>query len=233
MHDEHQEVGSLAFALSRISHTPHGPTPIGIFRDVERPVYDELMSGQLETATAERGAGDLESLIHAATPGSSSRERAGEPVAGPALRRSVSGAAPGELVIAAKTVELIRAIGPDQPVATRGPDDSCSGADPITVSPVEGCLCRGPGRDACDEPTARPCVRPWSLRNLQERTSQLNRRDQLLDVLDFEKSALVLVMRSPGIRSPALRRLAVAEVEEVWLFGSSMSSQSEHGWTLR
>ena len=40
-------------------------------------------------------------------------------------------------------------------------------------------------------------------------------------------------MGSPGIRSPALRRLAVAEVEEVWLFGSSMSSQSEHGWTLR
>ena len=65
VHDEHQEVGSLAFALSRISHTPHGPTPIGIFRDVERPVYDELMAGQLETATSERGEGDLKSLIHA------------------------------------------------------------------------------------------------------------------------------------------------------------------------
>ena len=50
VHDEHQEVGSLAFALSRISHTPHGPTPIGVFRDVERPVYDELMAEQLETA---------------------------------------------------------------------------------------------------------------------------------------------------------------------------------------
>jgi 2-oxoglutarate ferredoxin oxidoreductase subunit beta len=65
VHDEHQDVGSLAFALSRISHTPHGPTPIGIFRDVERPVYDELMAGQLETATSESGAGDLKSLIHA------------------------------------------------------------------------------------------------------------------------------------------------------------------------
>jgi 2-oxoglutarate ferredoxin oxidoreductase subunit beta len=65
VHDEHEEVGSLAFALSRISHTPHGPTPIGIFRDVERPVYDELMAGQLETATSERGEGDLKSLIHA------------------------------------------------------------------------------------------------------------------------------------------------------------------------
>jgi 2-oxoglutarate ferredoxin oxidoreductase subunit beta len=65
VHDEHQEDGSLAFALSRISHTPHGPTPIGIFRDVERPVYDELMAEQLEIATAERGQGDLATLLHA------------------------------------------------------------------------------------------------------------------------------------------------------------------------
>ena len=64
VHDEHQEDGSLAFALSRISHTPHGPTPIGIFRDVERPVYDELMSEQLETATAESGPGDLAALLN-------------------------------------------------------------------------------------------------------------------------------------------------------------------------
>jgi len=65
VHDEHQEDGSLAFALSRISHTPHGPTPIGIFRDIERPVYDELMAEQLETAKAERGEGDLATLLHA------------------------------------------------------------------------------------------------------------------------------------------------------------------------
>src|SRR4249919_2232934 len=65
VHDEREEVGSLAFALSRISHTPHGPTPIGIFRDVERPVYDELMAAQLDTAKAERGEGDLKALIHA------------------------------------------------------------------------------------------------------------------------------------------------------------------------
>jgi 2-oxoglutarate/2-oxoacid ferredoxin oxidoreductase subunit beta len=64
-HDEHQEEGSLAYALSRISHTPHGPTPIGIFRDVERPVYDALMAEQLETAKAEKGAGDLRALLHA------------------------------------------------------------------------------------------------------------------------------------------------------------------------
>ena len=65
VHDEHQADGSLAFALSRISHTPHGPTPIGIFRDIERPVYDELMAEQLETAKAESGEGDLKTLLHA------------------------------------------------------------------------------------------------------------------------------------------------------------------------
>jgi len=77
-------------------------------------------------------------------------------------------------------------------------------------------------------------VRPWSLRRfLRSGLLELDRGHQLLDVLDLEKSALMLVVRSPGIRSPALGRLAVAEVEEVWLGWSSMSSSSEHGFTLR
>ena len=65
VHDEHREDASLAFALSRLAHTPHGPTPIGIFRDIQRPVYDELMSDQLDSARAERGEGDLEALLRA------------------------------------------------------------------------------------------------------------------------------------------------------------------------
>jgi 2-oxoglutarate ferredoxin oxidoreductase subunit beta len=39
-------------------------TPIGIFRDVERPVYDDLMSGQLATAR-EKEEGDLAALLRA------------------------------------------------------------------------------------------------------------------------------------------------------------------------
>ncbi|HZQ63978.1 MAG TPA: 2-oxoacid:ferredoxin oxidoreductase subunit beta [Gaiellaceae bacterium] len=65
VHDEHHEKSSLAFALSRIAHTPSGPAPFGVFRDVERPVYDELMAEQIESATAERGTGDLRELLHA------------------------------------------------------------------------------------------------------------------------------------------------------------------------
>jgi hypothetical protein len=52
----------------------------------------------------------------------------------------------------------------------------------------------------------------------------LQRRDELLDVLHLEQSTLVLVMGSPRIRSPALWRLAVAEVEVLGLLRSAMSS---------
>jgi 2-oxoglutarate ferredoxin oxidoreductase subunit beta len=65
VHDEHQESASLASALARLSHTPHGPTPIGVFRDVERPVYDRLMDEQLEKARTDQGPGDLAELLQA------------------------------------------------------------------------------------------------------------------------------------------------------------------------
>ena len=65
VHDEHHEFSSLAFALSRIAHTPEGPTPIGVFRQVERPVYEELMEEQLAAAVEKRGAGDLRALLNA------------------------------------------------------------------------------------------------------------------------------------------------------------------------
>jgi 2-oxoglutarate ferredoxin oxidoreductase subunit beta len=62
-HNEHHEEPSLAFALSRLTLGTVGSTPIGVFRDVERPVYDELMAAQIEQAQAERGEGDLEALV--------------------------------------------------------------------------------------------------------------------------------------------------------------------------
>src|SRR5207253_1474985 len=65
VHDEHARTPSLAAAIARLSHTPHGPTPIGVFRDVERPVYDRLMDEQLAKARADQGEGDLAELLHA------------------------------------------------------------------------------------------------------------------------------------------------------------------------
>ena len=63
-HDAHRQDPGLAFMLSRLSHGADGPTPIGVFRDIERPVYDELLAEQVERATAKQGMGDLEKLLH-------------------------------------------------------------------------------------------------------------------------------------------------------------------------
>ena len=63
VHDETRPDPSTAFALSRLSHGPYGPTPLGVFRNVERPVYDQEVQVQLETAKEKLGEGDLEALI--------------------------------------------------------------------------------------------------------------------------------------------------------------------------
>jgi 2-oxoglutarate ferredoxin oxidoreductase subunit beta len=64
VHDTHAAEPSQAFALSRLTRESCGATPIGVFRDVERPVYDDLMSEQIETAR-EQKQGDLGGLLHA------------------------------------------------------------------------------------------------------------------------------------------------------------------------
>jgi 2-oxoglutarate ferredoxin oxidoreductase subunit beta len=63
VHDEGQASPSLAFALSRVTQGHHGGTPVGVFRNVERPVYDDLMAGQIADATEKRGPGDLAELL--------------------------------------------------------------------------------------------------------------------------------------------------------------------------
>src|SRR5207247_6342524 len=48
VHDAHAAEPTQAFALSRLTQSTSGATPIGVFRDVAREVYDELMAEQLE-----------------------------------------------------------------------------------------------------------------------------------------------------------------------------------------
>ena len=63
VHDAHAQDSSQAFAISRLSHGPTGPTPLGIFRDVSRPVYDESVKAEVANAQAKKGEGDLAALI--------------------------------------------------------------------------------------------------------------------------------------------------------------------------
>ncbi|MEU1540841.1 2-oxoacid:ferredoxin oxidoreductase subunit beta [Actinacidiphila glaucinigra] len=64
VHDAHAVTPTTAFALSRLADpdTLHH-TPIGVFRSVERPVYDALMSEQLEQAVEQHGKGDLAAML--------------------------------------------------------------------------------------------------------------------------------------------------------------------------
>ncbi|MDF3293200.1 2-oxoacid:ferredoxin oxidoreductase subunit beta [Streptomyces silvisoli] len=64
VHDAHATTPTTAFALSRLAdpQTLHH-TPIGVLRSVQRPVYDDTMADQLDTAIEHKGKGDLATLL--------------------------------------------------------------------------------------------------------------------------------------------------------------------------
>jgi len=61
-HDEKLQEPSLAYLLSRMK-TPEFPEPIGVFRAVDRPRYEEKMDEQIAEAKAKR-PGNLEALFN-------------------------------------------------------------------------------------------------------------------------------------------------------------------------
>ena len=63
VHDEKRDDPGLAFALSRLARGPYEPTPIGVFRAVERPEYGTQMAEQITDAQAKRGLGDVAALL--------------------------------------------------------------------------------------------------------------------------------------------------------------------------
>ena len=63
VHDETREDPGVAFALSRLARGPYEPTPVGVFRAVERPEYATAVQGQLLGAQERSGPGDLAKLL--------------------------------------------------------------------------------------------------------------------------------------------------------------------------
>ncbi|WP_256641374.1 2-oxoacid:ferredoxin oxidoreductase subunit beta [Streptomyces murinus] len=59
VHDAHAASPTTAFALSRLT----APTPVGVFRAAERPVYDTALNAQLDEAADRHGTGDLAALL--------------------------------------------------------------------------------------------------------------------------------------------------------------------------
>ena len=62
-HDERAVEPSLAYLLSRMRH-PEFPEPIGVFRAVDAPKYDDELNKQVEKAIADKGEGDLDKLFN-------------------------------------------------------------------------------------------------------------------------------------------------------------------------
>jgi len=60
-HDERQAEPSLAYLLSRM-HYPEFPEPLGVFRCVERPTYEDMVMSQVSDAVKAKGPGRLEEL---------------------------------------------------------------------------------------------------------------------------------------------------------------------------
>ena len=62
VHHEKHETPAYAFALASLRRTKF-PIPIGVFRAVEKPPYEALLSGQVAAARAKHGEGNLETLL--------------------------------------------------------------------------------------------------------------------------------------------------------------------------
>ena len=62
-HDEKATEPSLAYLLSRMRH-PEFPEPIGVYRAVDRPRYDDEVDKQIAAAREKKGDGDLDTLFN-------------------------------------------------------------------------------------------------------------------------------------------------------------------------
>jgi 2-oxoglutarate ferredoxin oxidoreductase subunit beta len=62
-HDAHADNPAQAFEISRLDDGTMAHVPIGIFRQVERPTYDDLARQQVAAARDKHGDGDLAALL--------------------------------------------------------------------------------------------------------------------------------------------------------------------------
>lgn len=63
VHDSTREDPTRAYMLAGMNY-PEYPAPVGVFRQVSRPVYDEDVRAQVKQAQESRPGGDLKSLLY-------------------------------------------------------------------------------------------------------------------------------------------------------------------------
>ena len=65
VHDAHRADPAQAFALARLAESPSDPTPIGVFRAVERPIGISEVARKLTAAREQIAPDALDGLLHA------------------------------------------------------------------------------------------------------------------------------------------------------------------------
>ncbi|MBX3280014.1 MAG: 2-oxoacid:ferredoxin oxidoreductase subunit beta [Acidobacteria bacterium] len=63
VHNESDPEPNLSYVLGRMQY-PDYPVPVGVFRAVEKPTYEDMLEDQIKRAVAERGPGNLSKLIN-------------------------------------------------------------------------------------------------------------------------------------------------------------------------
>ena len=63
VHDERTDSAAYSYLLAALSR-PRFPMPIGVFRAVGRPTYEEMLQDQLDEVLQQRGRGDLHALLN-------------------------------------------------------------------------------------------------------------------------------------------------------------------------
>jgi len=67
VHDEFNSDPAYASMLAHMNEKPGLPTPIGVFRQIFKPTYDEMLHDQIRKIKEKKGEGDLRKLFFDAT----------------------------------------------------------------------------------------------------------------------------------------------------------------------
>ena len=63
IHNEQEPEPTYAYLLTQMEY-PDMPVPFGIFREIVKPTYDEMLNAQVQDAIKKRGKGNLKELIY-------------------------------------------------------------------------------------------------------------------------------------------------------------------------
>lgn len=64
VHDEFDANPIRSFILAHLTDNPEMPTPIGVFKEIAKPTYDEGVEAQINDVIKAKGKGDLKSLLY-------------------------------------------------------------------------------------------------------------------------------------------------------------------------